>query len=89
MICPINRRTLSQIFLRDLKACNFTKKRLQHSCFPVKFAKFFKNTFFHRTPLVGAFVLSSFPFKSACLLKISRKTLSNESHVSKTKFEKV
>ena len=25
--------------------CNFIKKRLQHSCFPVKFSKFFKNIF--------------------------------------------
>ena len=25
---------------------NFIKKRLQHRCFPVKFAKFFKNTYF-------------------------------------------
>ena len=28
------------------QACNFVKKRLQHSCFPVKFAKFFKKTHF-------------------------------------------
>ena len=27
-----------------LKACNFENKRLQHRCFPVKFAKNFKNT---------------------------------------------
>ena len=25
-----------------LKACNFIKKRLQHKCFPVKFAKFLR-----------------------------------------------
>ena len=31
-----------------LKACNFVNKRLQHKCFPVKFAKFL------RTPPVGA-----------------------------------
>ena len=29
-----------------LQACNFIKKRLQHSCFPVKFAKFL------RTPIL-------------------------------------
>ena len=28
----------------DLQACNFTKKRLQHRCFPVKFVKFFRTT---------------------------------------------
>ena len=30
------------------------KKRLQHSCFPVNIDKFFKNSFFYRTPLVAA-----------------------------------
>ena len=29
------------------------KKRLWHRRFPVNFAKFFKNTFFYRTPLVA------------------------------------
>ena len=27
-----------------LKACNFIKKRLQHRCYPVKFAKFLKTS---------------------------------------------
>ena len=26
-----------------LRACNFIKKRLQHRCFPVKLAKFYKH----------------------------------------------
>ena len=34
-------------------AYNFIKKRLQHSCFPVKFAKFLR-TCFYRTPPVAA-----------------------------------
>ena len=29
-----------------LQACSFVKKRLQHSCYLVKYAKNFKNTFF-------------------------------------------
>ena len=29
----------------DLKACNFIKKRLPHSCFPVNIAKFLKTAF--------------------------------------------
>ena len=37
-----------------LKACNFIKKRLQHKCFPVNIAKFFKNSLFYRKPLVAA-----------------------------------
>ena len=28
-----------------LQPCNFIKKRLQHSCFPVKFAKFLRTSF--------------------------------------------
>ena len=34
----------------DLKVCNFIKKRLQHRCFPVNIVKFFKNSFFNKTP---------------------------------------
>ena len=30
----------------DLKACSFIKKRLQHRCFPVKFAKILSTPFF-------------------------------------------
>ena len=32
---------LESLFIKaaGLKACNFNKKRLQHRCFPVKFAK--------------------------------------------------
>ena len=33
------------------KACNFNKNRLQHRCFPMRFANF---TSFYRTPLVTA-----------------------------------
>ena len=29
-----------------LQACNFVKRRLQHRCFPVKFAKFLRTPFF-------------------------------------------
>ena len=34
--------------------CNFIKKRLQHGCFPVKFVKFLRTSFFHRRPAVAA-----------------------------------
>ena len=45
------------LFLKKLQAlaCNFIKKRLQHSCFPVNFATFLK-TSFCKTPLVAASV---------------------------------
>ena len=32
--------------LKNVMACNVIKKRLQHMCFPVKFAKFLRRTFF-------------------------------------------
>ena len=38
----------------DLKACNFIKKRLQHSCFPVKYA-IFLGTFFLQNTSSGCF----------------------------------
>ena len=37
-----------------LKTCNFIKKRIQHRCFPVKFAKYFKNTCFEERPRMTA-----------------------------------
>ena len=38
------------------QGCNFIKKRLQHRCFPVKFAKYLRTPFFYRTPPVAASV---------------------------------
>ena len=32
--------------IKGLKAWNFIKKRLEHKCFPVKFRKFLRTTFF-------------------------------------------
>ena len=37
------------LFFIKLQACNFIKKRLQHRCFPVKSAKFFKTLFLQNT----------------------------------------
>ena len=42
------------LFFNKVAGCNFIKKRLNFRCFPVNFAKFFKNTFFHRTHSVVA-----------------------------------
>ena len=33
----------------SLRACNHIKKRLQHSCFPVKFAEFLRTPFLQNT----------------------------------------
>ena len=40
------------------QACNFTKKRLLHRCFPMNIVKFLRVPFFYRTPPVAAFLLS-------------------------------
>ena len=46
-----------------LQACNFIKKRLQLSCFPVNIAKLLRTVFFYRTPVVaGSEVLFDFIF---------------------------
>ena len=55
----IERSSRSQMFFKigvlgvldvlDLKACKFIKKRLQHRCFPVKFAIFLENVFLRNT----------------------------------------
>ena len=43
------------LFFNKVAGCNVIKKRLNFRCFPVNFAKFFKNTFFHRThPVVAS-----------------------------------
>ena len=34
------------LFLIKLQGCNFIKRKLQHRCFPVKFAKFLSTPFF-------------------------------------------
>ena len=39
---------------QGLKVCNFIKNRLQHRCFPKKFAKFLITAFFYRTFPVAA-----------------------------------
>ena len=36
----VRRYPSKQVFLKDLEARNFIKKRLQHRCFPVKFTNF-------------------------------------------------
>ena len=41
-----------------LKTCHFMKKRHQHRCFPVNFAKFLGTAFFNRTPPVTASAFS-------------------------------
>ena len=39
------------------EGCHFVKKRIQGRCFPVKFAKILRTTFFHKTPSGAASVI--------------------------------
>ena len=55
------RKNLSNFTSKHVKTCNFVKKRLQHRCFPVKFAKFL------RTPPMAA---SEFCF-GGCVTMVS------------------
>ena len=57
-----------------LNSCNFIKKWLQHRCFPVKFAKFLRTPFFHRTPPVSAFDKSTIQRRIEDLTKHIRRS---------------
>ena len=50
ILCNVHRKTaaLESLFNKVpvLQACNFIKKRLQQSCFPVNIAKFLRTLFF-------------------------------------------
>ena len=55
----------------DLQVCDFIKKRLQHRCFPVIIAKFFKNTYFEEHLQTAASVYSKDLLKyKNCVVKI-------------------
>ena len=45
-----------------LKACNFIKKRFQHRCFPLKFAKFSRSSIFTRIPISPWLLLNNLQF---------------------------
>ena len=53
---PQNSQDLYQnlFFNKGPKACNFVKKGTLAHVFSCEFCEIFKNTFFHRTPLVAA-----------------------------------
>ena len=59
--------------ISDLKARIFTKKRLQHRCFPVNTAKFSRTAFLCRTPLVTASVSRDWTVFRSCGLHVFRK----------------
>ena len=43
-----------QFFVDEISTCSAIKKRLQHTCFSVKFATFLRTHFFYRTTPVAA-----------------------------------
>ena len=56
-------KTFARIFFKMLLAwgCDFIKKRLWHSYFPVNFATFLRTCFFNKTPLDECFCRGKFP----------------------------
>ena len=42
----VQKHPLSDILQNRRQACNFIKKRLQDKCFPMKFTKFLRTSFF-------------------------------------------
>ena len=53
--------------------CKFIKNRLQHRCFPVKFAKFFTTLFFKRNSLVATSEQTNYLLNKT--LKIAEKNI--------------
>ena len=52
-------RAISFTTFTGKQTCNFIKKILQRRCFAVNIAKFLITTFFYRTPLVAASMVSN------------------------------
>ena len=54
IFCKFNSNTpVMESLFKNIRTYNFIKKRFQHNCFSVKFAKFLR-TSFYRTPSVAA-----------------------------------
>ena len=73
--------------------CKFIKNRLQHRCFAIKFANFFKKNFFYRTPPVAASkVISTFwscintCFVFIIHISMSLKCAGNKKHWNEIQF---
>ena len=62
--CKVNRKTpvLESLFDRvaGLKACSVIEKKLQHRCFPVKFAIFSRTSFLHAGGNLALFEVASY-----------------------------
>ena len=68
-----------------MKTCNFIIKKLQHRCFPVKFAKFLRTSFLQNTS--DGYFLNSTYASASVLLHIRIGNLDwNESHEKQTKY---
>ena len=85
----VQRCSVKKVFLKfsqnsQPQACNFSKKRLSHRCFPVNFTKFLRTLFF-RTPLVAAsdkrIVQSKvLPTRKWLQWKLMKKSYQNHDH---------
>ena len=72
-----SKRTIKQILIvlkavvhrRSQKACNFVEKETPTQIFSSEICEIFKNTFFHRTSPVAAFVLSVFSLNKKVKMK--------------------
>ena len=68
-----------------MKTGNFIIKKLQHRCFPVKFAKFLRTSFLQNTS--DGYFLNSTYASASVLLHIRIGNLGwNESHEKQTKY---
>ena len=54
-----------------LEPCNFIKKRLQHSCFPVKFERFLEHLFYRTSPVAASYCINTvnqISFETKCIM---------------------
>ena len=67
---------------KGLKACNFIKKRLQHRCFPVKFAKFLRTLIFteHLRWLLLILILNKLRHLQEPAFDCSKSTMETQEH---------
>ena len=55
-VSSVQKQSLEEVLQNRFQSCNFTKKRVQHRCFAMKFTKSLRTTFFteHLATLMAA-----------------------------------
>ena len=74
--------------IAGLKGCNFIKERLYYRCFTVEYYEIFKNSFFHRTPLLaGSISGNSREVRSNTLREDTNPKRTSEEHQNQRRIQ--